>query len=184
MSTSHKEGNSEQLISDLDTIKKNLLKEQVEASQVGKWELAEKLFRLAHEVDEVSNWIAGSIGVQQKAGIQRHSGKPNPKRYPRFRIASNAMVRIGLRRDGRTEYSQTIPRANFDDIVATIRSATRSDGVFVAVALKNNIGHPDYQVYAVIGFLEAHELIDNLRRGEYKLISPDTFELDVANLWR
>jgi hypothetical protein len=108
--------------------------------------------------------------------------------YPRFELINNNLLRYGWSKREKREYSHKAPKSAFDRVVIAmtkIGSANKRPQTAEAIIEQANAGSddpvPNYQVYAVLGFLKAKNVIEQQGREGY-LVS-DGFESKAQQCW-
>lgn len=187
----------------LDEIREALFdcsREFAKADSDNEWQTAEALFNLAKSADLLRRQITALTNNSptssksservtenfEGASQGKANVKPSKKKkedYPKFSIRNDALVKIGLGRDKRTEYEQTVPKSEYEKIVARLASMTTSHEEFIAEDVQEGLEMPMYQTYTVISVLRQVGLLDLLRRGLYSFHSPKTFSADVKAVW-
>jgi hypothetical protein len=108
--------------------------------------------------------------------------------YPRFELLDDNLFRYGWSKREKREYSHKVPRSVFDRVVAAMNKIrSTSKGPYSAEAIIERINDgadepvPNYQVYAVLGFLKAGNAIE--QRGREGYLIPGTFEAKAQECW-
>jgi hypothetical protein len=108
--------------------------------------------------------------------------------YPRFELIDNNLFRYGWSKREKREYSHKVPKSVFERIViamSKIRSFNKGPHTAEAIIEQANEGAdepvPNYQVYAVLGFLKAENAIEQQGREGYLI--PDSFDARAQESW-
>ncbi len=111
-----------------------------------------------------------------------------PTEYPRFEIRNATLYRIGWSRKRKESYSHKVPRAIASGIISTMSTLSAGGaGPFTAEQIIDRVNRdasvsiPSYQVYAVIGFLRANQLIEQVGRDGYQI--PSGLNKFAQELW-
>jgi hypothetical protein len=138
-------------------------------------------------VHEQMRWhpsqIAGPL-----SGSGRGSRGSRSLEYPRFELVDDNLFRYGWSKREKREYSHKAPKSAFDRVVMAmtkIASANKGPHTAEAIIEEANEGSddpvPNYQVYAVLGFLKAANAIEQQGREGY--LVPDGFESRAQECW-
>src|SRR5207248_4434713 len=99
------------------------------------WTRAEHFFSASKRVDELRRsvlhpateadhsraaGVVASDGVGSRHAVDRASRRKSKKDYPRYAVRSDGLIKTGLSRDRRTEYEHTVPKPEFDAIIARL----------------------------------------------------------------
>jgi hypothetical protein len=162
------------------------------------WHNAEQLFDLAkraaafrHDILTILNGTTRSDAeplsrratAEYKKSVQQKPPKKRKSDYPKYSVRGDVLIKVGLGRDRRSEYEQTVPKAEFDKIIARLRSISGSRKEFSAEEAQSALDCPVYQTYIVLLLLRQSQLLDMPRRGVYKFRSPQTFTADATAAW-
>jgi len=189
-------------ITDLaEQIKQSLFKcaqFSVSGDNASNWQRAEVFFNLAKEADDLRSKIleveeskdspANNVSSQPTYTEKTRPKKPKATRrrkkdYPKFVVRGDSLFKIGLRRNGKDEYTQNVSKTVYDKVISRLVEISMSQVEFTADDVIPAIDCPDYQAYIVLAVLRNHELLEIPRRGYHKFISKNDFESDAANLW-
>jgi hypothetical protein len=162
------------------------------------WEQAERLFAASKKVDELCRSVLKPVrddsmegvgapkgevnGAETAHSTDRKSGRKSKKDYPKYTVRSDALVKIGLSRDRRTEYEHTVPRAEFDAVMQRLGELAGRKH-FGADDIINKVTCPSYQAYIVISLLKEHGLLAVPRRGMYAFTRPKNFLNEAGAIW-
>ncbi len=167
----------------------------------GDWQTAETLFRFAKEADilglKILELVKEESGIQSSrladAGSQEiKDSKPSTTKkrrklkkseYPKFVVRGDSLFKIGLKRDGTSEYSHSVPSPVFLNVVKQLLEISASQIEFVADDILSMVDAPDYQVYIVLALFRENDILEIPRRGFHKFVSADKFEQSAFNLW-
>lgn len=108
--------------------------------------------------------------------------------YPRFELVDDNLFRYGWSKREKREYSHKVPKSVFAKVVAAmdkIRFTNKGPHSAEAIIERVNDGAdepvPNYQVYAVLGFLKAGNAIEQQGREGYLI--PDGFAATAEESW-
>jgi hypothetical protein len=172
----------------------------VKDEEQGEWHTAERLFDLAKRADAFRREVRSIVNGATSPVVVARSTEKNPRTeatptpaqkpsrkrqedYPKYSVRSNALIKVGLGRDRRSEYEQVVPRAEFDKIIARLGAMSGSGKEFTAEEVQSGLDCPVYQTYIVLSLLRQFELLDVPRRGAYKFRSPQTFTAAANEIW-
>jgi hypothetical protein len=162
------------------------------------WNEAERLFAASKRVDELRRTVltpasdnptgqvsilradVNGAGTRHSAGGK--SGKKSKKDYPKYTVRSDALVKIGLSRDRRTEYEHTVPRTEFDAVLQRLGELAGKKH-FSADDVIHEVPCPSYQAYIVISLLKERGLLAVPRRGMYAFTRPKNFLNEAGTIW-
>ena len=163
------------------------------------WEQAERLFTASKKVDELCRDVlvptmnataeqtsVSSVNVNGAATLasaDRKSRKKSKKDYPKYAVRSDALIKIGLSRDRRTEYEHAVPRDEFETIIKRL-SELAGRKHFSPDEIIEKVSSPSYQVYIVISLLKERGLLAVPRRGMYAFTRPKSFLNEAAAIWK
>jgi hypothetical protein len=161
------------------------------------WGQAERLFAASKKVDELcrsiltaasddtTKHIVSRVNVNGAAAVHsadRKSQKKSKKDYPKYALRSDALIKIGLSRDRRTEYEHAVPRDEFDAVIKRLGELAGRKR-FSADDVLDKVPCPSYQAYIVISLLKDHGLLAVPRRGVYAFSHPKNFSSEAAAIW-
>lgn len=182
-------------------------REAVNSTGEADWQKAEILFGLAKDADmlrrrvmmfvkepqeKIPTEVLGSI--VSKTLAQQNTLNPEIKTrrtvrklkksdYPNYSVRGDSLIKVGLRRDKRTEYSQSVPRREFDLIIARLNEMATTHEEFTPDEVQTGLECPIYQTYIVLALLKHLNLIDVLRRGSYQFSSAQNFSDEASIIW-
>jgi hypothetical protein len=167
-------------------------------SQNPDWAQAERLFAASRKVDELWRSVLTPVsgdepsridipqgnanGAPISHSIDRAPRKKSKKEYPKFAVRSDALIKIGLSRDQRTEYEHTVPRAEFDAVMQRLGGLAGRKR-FSADDVIEKVPCPSYQAYIVISLLRDRGLLAVPRRGTYAFTRPKNFLNEAGAIW-
>ena len=138
-------------------------------------------------VHEQLRWNAPQIAGSLSGSARGFRGSRSLE-YPRFEVIDDHLFRYGWSKREKREYSHKAPKSAFDRVVmamAKIGSGNKGPHTAEAIIEQVNEGSddpvPNYQVYAVMGFLKAANAIEQQGREGY-LVS-DGFEGRAQQCW-
>ena len=109
--------------------------------------------------------------------------------YPRFEVRENSLIRYGWSKKEKREYSHKVPKEAFDHILEVMSELGATDpGPHMAEAIieRANGGVdepiPNYQVYAILGFLKNEDNIE--QRGREGYLVPSDFRKKAHASWK
>jgi hypothetical protein len=162
------------------------------------WGKAERLFAASKRVDELCRTVLAPItdepmeqvrlsrtdvnGAGRSDSANRKSRKKSKKDYPKYTVRSDALIKIGLSRDRRTEYEHTVPRSEFDTVMHRLGELAGRKH-FSAEEVIDKVPCSSYQAYIVISLLKEHGLLAVPRRGVYAFTHPKNFLNEAENIW-
>lgn len=108
-------------------------------------------------------------------------------KYPEFYISNGVLYRIGWSKKKKETYSHRVPRAIVFDIVKVMSAQSSpgpcsTDQLITRVNANSSASIPSYQIYAVIGFLLANELIQQVGRDGY--VFPNGLTAKFESVWK
>lgn len=133
------------------------------------------------ELQEEGRTIAEKPERSQKqpASIRRKSRND----YPKWSVRSDALIKLGLSRNRKTEYEHVVPRKEFDGIVAQL-AANAGRRHFTAEEVIDQVSAPSYQVYIILSLLKKHRILTVPRRGTYAFSRTKNFVNEAESIWR
>jgi hypothetical protein len=124
---------------------------------------------------------------QSRSSRQRKRAGKKPK-FPRFELRNATLYRIGWSKKKNEQYEHRVPYDTVKNVVNAMVSLGQSrPGPFTVEQIArrsdqtSDISVPSYQVYVVIGWLRAHDLIEQVGRDGYQM--PGNLGSDVEALW-
>lgn len=144
------------------------------------WHKAEALFSLAKSVDGLRRQTLSLMNgsTESHAAVRAISppkgkgsakaGKKNKEDYPHYYVRGRSLIKTGLGRDEKTEYEHTVPRSEFEKVIAKVAGLASSRKEFTAEAVQENLECPMYQTYMVLALLRQMSLLEMPRRGSYQ----------------
>ena len=160
------------------------------------WSKAESLLALARNADALREGI-NTLGVARTSNPKlvplpalttiEELANPRARKskgdYPKYTVRGDALVKIGLGRDRRTEYEHVVAKAEFDRILSRIAGFAGVKKWFTAEYIQEGLECPSYQTYIVLAMLRDKGHILSERRGQYSFKSAKTFATDTSTLW-
>lgn len=110
------------------------------------------------------------------------------REYPKyFRRGDDALVKVGLRRDKRSEYKQIIPSLIYQQFKEVATKIGKDGNTFTSEVLLGEFeaygNSPSYHMYAVLSLLLRKKQIIEIRRGVYKLGS-ESLKDAMDGIWK
>ena len=162
------------------------------------WAKAERFFAASKKVDELCRSVLAPItdepteqvtlsrtdvnGAERSDSANYKFRKKSKKDYPKYTVRSDALIKIGLSRDRRTEYEHTVPRSEFDTVMHRLGELAGRKH-FSADDVIDKVPCPSYQAYIVISLLKERGLLAVPRRGVYAFTQPKNFLNEAENIW-
>ena len=106
------------------------------------------------------------------------------KDYPRYEFRGGNLTKVGLSRDGRTEYEHTVDSTNLQRIVNRINELPRGKEFTIPDILQDLSDLPDYQVYVVIALFRERGFLQAVRKGVYQIGGEAPSVFSVGDLER
>lgn len=119
-----------------------------------------------------------SIGAKPAEAGKSRSSKPakGKTNYPKYRVQSDYLYRIGWSKKARKEYEHKVARDIFDETINTMSTLSHdlngpisADQIINKINKSSSVTVPNYQIYVVIGFLRDHTNIKQVGRQGYEL---------------
>ena len=136
---------------------------------------------------EQQRWHTSQIARSLWGAAKPPRGSRSPG-YPRFELIDDNLFRYGWSKREKREYNHKVPKSMFERVVSAmteIGAASKGPHTAEAIIEQANEGAdepvPNYQVYAVLGFLKAANAIEQQGREGY-LIS-DGFKASAEECW-
>ena len=137
----------------------------------------------------------GAVVSRQDFTRERRSGssskRKRPKKettFPRFEVRNATLYRIGWSKKKNEQYEHKVPHDTVTEVVNAMVSLTQSgSGPFTVEQIArrtdqtSSVSVPSYQVYVVIGWLRAHNLIEQIGRNGYQM--PSNLVDEFEALW-
>lgn len=143
-------------------------------------------FRSSREITEIIEKVA-SLESRTKTVLGGRSldngwasSLPEQSQYPNFYRIGRVLYKEGLRQDGKSVYTQKLPRETFHTILGAIKSQGNSK--FNPKQISESASCPSYQTYIALNVLQDMGLIDSPERGRYKL-TRTAGSLDPESCW-
>jgi hypothetical protein len=189
--------------SGMEEIKKTLAKCEREireviasAAQAGDYETVDRGRKVALQISAL---LSNSEPIQNERSAEaprRVSNKSRTKgakhqrasEYPRFEISGLNLIRFGWSKKAKREYHHKVPKTAYLQVLHTISSlGNTNQGPLTAESILEKANEesedpiPNYQVYAVLGFLKGAQAIEQQGREGY--IIPADFSDRSSNCW-
>lgn len=127
--------------------------------------------------------------IEAKVKTRNRKKTSAKKRYPKFELRNDSLVKIGWSKKQRREYTHKVPATVFDHSVKAMADmATGGAGPFMAENIIEKINDqqsdiiPSYQVYIVIGLLKQTNCIKQMGREGYHI--PVDFSDKTKQVWK
>jgi hypothetical protein len=163
------------------------------------WGRAEHFFSASRRVDALCRSILGTDSTSEmdeeertpaeNPNLTRSERQPVSSRrksrndYPKWSVRSDALIKLGLSRNRKTEYEHVVPRKEFDAIIAQL-AANAGRRHFTAEEVIDQVSAPSYQVYIVLSLLKKHGLLTVPRRGMYAFGRTKNFVNEAKSIWQ
>jgi hypothetical protein len=159
------------------------------------WGRAKAFFKFAEDADVLRRKIADLYAPQDVAhtpaplpGSDPQPGAAKAKirkdEYPKYVIRGDALIRIGLSRDGKSKYEHVVPKNCFDQVVSKISGIAASQKRQFAIDdVQGDLSFPSYQTYSVVALFRDRGLLTVPRRGVYTFADRNQFEADARQIW-
>ena len=145
-------------------------------------DVLETFSRNAQSLPDASDEPLNSVDSTNVAPRIRRGPKRNKQEYPKYVIRDGNLVKIGLRRDGRSLYEHTVDHNNMDRILARINAFVNTNEFTVPEIIESISDIPDYQTYVVVALLKEQGVLGTVRKGVYRFKSPTQGNLSVSDL--
>lgn len=103
--------------------------------------------------------------------------------YPKYLRRGNALVKIGLSRDKKSEYKHIVPGAECRRAIELVANTGRNGKVFTADDLLKGFDGLSYHLYIVMALLRQKKVVLVVRRGTYKL-GNESITPAIENIWK
>lgn len=188
----------EQILRDAEVKLQGLIASSAENGDYAVIDLAR---RYAIQLHEMQNGLNQSNSPKNKLDIITHHNtmtksaktpldkktKGKKTQYPKFKITSNSLIRIGWSKKEKREYSHKASKIIYDlTIDAMEKISNTAAGPFMAENIIDKLNKnsdqsiPAYQVYVVIGYLKDQGYIQQIGRDGYN-IPPDIKKKSMAS---
>ena len=147
-----------------------------------------------HNLKTQISKTSGKVSEKHKTSTVRTksktaSRKSVKRKYPKFAVKNDTLIRIGWSKKEHREYTHKTPRAAFDGTVKVMAAlAQNGAGPFTAEEIIEQVNHmesetiPSYQVYVVIGMLRKRGCIKQIGREGYNISTDITVK--AKNEWK
>ena len=155
-----------------------------EAAQAGDYRTVDMGRTVAVSIHNLKTQISktsGKVSEKHRTSAVRTKSKTGSRKsvkrkYPKFAVKNDTLIRIGWSKKEHREYTHKTPRTVFDGTVKVMATlAQNGAGPFTAEEIIEQVNHmesetiPSYQVYVVIGFLRARKCIVQVGREGYDI---------------
>ncbi|MCP4667769.1 MAG: hypothetical protein GY849_15545 [Deltaproteobacteria bacterium] len=168
------------------------------AAQAGDYETVDLGREVALEVSTLRSNSSGVIlqnqmspapTVPKPPNKAKRKRSPKSSKYPRFEVSGNNLIRYGWSKKEKDEYSHKVSKEVFDHILHAISQiGAINRGPHTAESIIDHANKeadeliPNYQVYAILGFLKAKNTIEQQGREGYLI--PADFAQQIEGHWR
>ena len=142
--------------------------------------------RSLHTYQEDKRIVSTSTAVERKQQIVE-STQQSKREYPKYlRRGDDALVKVGLRRNKKSEYKQIVPAQAYQRFREIVTKISRNGDAFTAEDLLREFDidglSPSYHMYAVLSLLLQKKVVVEVRRGRYKL-SNNSVDKAMKSIW-
>ena len=158
------------------------------------------IFSLAKEADDLRRRIAevreqvpsarpiesGSGAQDPAANTALPSSAPTRRRkrdYPKYVRRGDALVKVGLSKDKRTEYKHIVPASEYKRVAELIGSVGKGKREFTAEDILKGFDGASYHSYIVLALLREKKAVALVRRGTYRL-GVKLLEPAIEAIWK
>jgi hypothetical protein len=134
------------------------------------------------EPDEEGRTSAEKPGLIRSQKQPASTGRKSRNDYPKWSVRSDALIKLGLSRNRKTEYEHVVPRKEFDAIVAQLATNVGRRR-FTAEEVIDHVSAPSYQVYIILSLLKKHGVLTVPRRGMYAFGRTKNFVNEAKSIW-
>jgi hypothetical protein len=107
-----------------------------------------------------------------------------PTRFPYYFREPDELVKIGRSDKGDGTYRHTVPKDNFDEIMAVLVEFASTNVRFDTKDLQNRVHRiPRHQPLIVLDVLEEQRSILNTRRGQWAFVDRACFAVAAESVW-
>ncbi|MCY3955406.1 MAG: hypothetical protein OXF47_05370 [Nitrospira sp.] len=142
-------------------------------------DLANGAYPTTHQKDE--HTTSGDLG-----GAKKHhafiSARRRKEDYPKYLRRGNALVKVGLSRDKKSEYEHIVPASEYRRAMTLVANAGANGKEFTADDLLKGFDGPSYRVYVILALLRQKDAVVVLHRGIYKL-GNESIDAAIENIW-
>ena len=162
------------------------------------WARAEHFFSASRRVDALCRSVLNTDSASgldeeaptpaEKPGLIRSqkqptsTGRKSRNDYPKWSVRSDALIKLGLSRNRKTEYEHVVPRKEFDAILVQLATNVGRRR-FTAEEVIDQVSVPSYQVYIILSLLKKHGVLTVPRRGVYAFGRPKNFVNEAKSIW-
>ncbi|MBA7670803.1 hypothetical protein ES703_78950 [subsurface metagenome] len=155
-----------------------------EAAQAGDYRTVDmgraaavSIHNLQLQISKTSGKVSEKHGHGAARTKSKVASRKNVKRkYPKFAVKNDTLIRIGWSKKEHCEYTHKTPRTAFDGTVKVMAAlAQNGAGPFTAEQIIEQVNNmeseavPSYQVYVVIGLLRKSNCIKQVGREGYDI---------------
>ena len=97
------------------------------------------------------------------------SARRRKRDYPKYLRRDNALVKVGLGKDKKSEYKHVVPDAECRRVMELVAHTGGNRKEFTADDILKGFDGPSYRLYIVLALLREKKVIVVVRRGTYKL---------------
>lgn len=160
---------------------------------------ADKIFAFAKDADDLRRRIiavkdgktdttANKSNTVYYVGEQGKSqGFPeiqlNKSDYPKYFRLDDGMIRVGLKKDKKTEYKHFLSEHRYNMIVKLAANAGKGGKEFTAKDLLKDFDGPSNDMYIALSLFHRKKLAKVIRRGIYKLEN-DVLSTAAESIWK
>lgn len=161
---------------------------------------ADFVFMLAKETDDLRRRIVdlanGEYPTHEKEKRTASESLPRAKKrhalgsarrrkgdYPKYLRRSNALVKVGLSRDKKSEYKHIVPAVEFQQAIERVANTGVNGKEFSADELLRGFDGLSYHLYIVMALLRQEKAVVVVRRGVYK-VGKEPIESAIESIWK
>ena len=133
-----------------------------------------------HERDErtTSGGLRGAKKRDAFVSARRRKGD-----YPKYLHRGNALVKVGLSRDKKSEYEHIVPSAEYRRAVELVSNTGANGNEFTADDLLKEFDGLSYHLYVVLALLRQKKAVVVVHRGLYKL-GNESIDVAIESIWK
>ena len=161
---------------------------------------ADFIFTLAKEADDLRRKVREVANRVSSDYIDHESKKPSGAKakkedeateqfrrrkgdYPKYLRRGNSLVKVGLRKDRKSEYKHIVPEHEYKRVVEKVVTTGRKEKEFATDDLLMDFDGSSYHIYIVLSLLRQKKVVEMVRRGTYKLGNKPVPSA-VENIWK
>ena len=103
--------------------------------------------------------------------------------YPKYLRRGNALVKVGLSRDKKSEYKHIVPAVKCRRAMELVANTGGNGKEFTADDLLKGFDGLSYHLYIVLALLRQKKAVVVVRRGIYKL-GNESIDPTIASIWK